>query len=239
MTAISLTGLFGLIGVLLYLGAYAALQFGLLRGASLSYTLLNLTAASLVLLSLLETWNLSSALIQSSWIVISVIGIGRRIWQRSAISFSEEDREFLARHMPALPLVEAHAVLRRGSWRDHAPGEALASQGEEVGGLLYLAAGAASVRADGREVATLAPGALVGEMTLIHGGAATADVTVTEAARVLHLPRGQLLKRMNDTPDIMLAVGNALQAEIRRKLQAMNAGADAPAAATRPVERVI
>jgi hypothetical protein len=53
----------GIAGVALYLGSYAALQVGLLRGQSYAYASINLAAASCVLISLTQNFNLSSALI--------------------------------------------------------------------------------------------------------------------------------------------------------------------------------
>ena len=148
--------------------------------------------------------------------------LSRRLWLRSQLDFSAEDTGFLATHLPTLPPIEAHRITRLGVWGDRPPGARLARQGEEVGGLLYLAQGRAAVEVDGRQVASLGPGALVGEMTLMHGGAATADVTVTEAARVLVLPRAGLLTQVDRSPEIALALGHALQVEVQSKLMAMN-----------------
>jgi hypothetical protein len=226
MTDFTAYGAFGTLGVILYLGAYGALQAGLIRGSSLTYTLLNLCAAASVLFSLMETWNLYSALIQGFWIAISIMGIGRRLWLRSRRSFDDETMAFLARHLPTLPLFEAHRLTRHASWRDHPSGTALARQGQSVDALIYLAEGTATVEVDGRPVAKLHPGALIGEMTLIHGGAATADVTAEGPVRVLYLPRAQVLSEIDATPDIALAVGHALQAEVQRKLMVMNATGD-------------
>ena len=61
----------GLIGVSFYVLSYAGLQLGLLSGSGNSYTLMNLAAASLVLISLMETYNQSAALIQIIWIFMS------------------------------------------------------------------------------------------------------------------------------------------------------------------------
>jgi len=219
---VTIYGWAGVLGVLLYLAAYGALQLGFLRGSSWRYTVLNMIAAASILFSLLENWNLFSALIQIFWILISIIGLSRRLWLRSQLDFSAEDTGFLATHLPTLPPIEAHRITRLGVWGDRPPGARLARQGEEVGGLLYLAQGRAAVEVDGRQVASLGPGALVGEMTLMHGGAATADVTVTEAARVLVLPRAGLLTQVDRSPEIALALGHALQVEVQSKLMAMN-----------------
>lgn len=72
----------GLIGVALYLGSYAALQFHLIDCKGILYPILNFLAASCVLISLFESFNMSSAIIQISWITISSIGILRLLSSR-------------------------------------------------------------------------------------------------------------------------------------------------------------
>ena len=57
----------GIFGVGFYLGSYASLQLGFLKGDGYAYAILNALAAGLVLLSLKEAFNLSSAVIQVSW----------------------------------------------------------------------------------------------------------------------------------------------------------------------------
>ena len=67
----------GLLGVALYLGSYAALQFELIDCKGFIYPVFNFAAASCVLISLFESFNMSSAIIQISWITISLYGIAR------------------------------------------------------------------------------------------------------------------------------------------------------------------
>lgn len=71
----------GLIGVVLYVGSYSALQFGKLDGNSMQYCLYNGAAASLVLISLFHDFNLASAIIQVVWISVSCYGVFK-YWQR-------------------------------------------------------------------------------------------------------------------------------------------------------------
>jgi len=71
----------GLFGFFVYMASFAALQFKLLDGQSLIYTGLNVLAASLVLVSLMVDFNLSSALIQISWITIGCAGFLFRFTQ--------------------------------------------------------------------------------------------------------------------------------------------------------------
>ncbi len=71
----------GLLGFLTYLGAFGSVQFGLLDGNSTTYSLANVLAASLVAVSLAAEFNLASALIQGSWIVIGLAGLALRAWK--------------------------------------------------------------------------------------------------------------------------------------------------------------
>ena len=75
---LSLFDAFGLLGFAAYLGGFSALQFGLLDGNGKSFAWINVIAASFVLISLYDAFNLASALIQISWIIIGYVGIVRR-----------------------------------------------------------------------------------------------------------------------------------------------------------------
>lgn len=68
----------GLVGFVAYLCGYALVQLGRMNGNGLAYAWTNLAGASLVLASLLESFNLASALTQVTWIVVSTVGISRR-----------------------------------------------------------------------------------------------------------------------------------------------------------------
>ena len=72
----------GVFGFLVYLLAFGGVQFGVLNGNGAVYSLYNVIAAVLVSVSLIAEFNLSSALIQGSWIVIGLIGLARRssVW---------------------------------------------------------------------------------------------------------------------------------------------------------------
>lgn len=70
--------LIGIVGFVVYVFAFGLIQFGWLDGNSATYSALNVLAASLVAISLFAEFNLSSALIQGSWIIIGLVGILKR-----------------------------------------------------------------------------------------------------------------------------------------------------------------
>lgn len=69
----------GVAGFALYVINYGLLTFQKITSASNTYFVLNLAAASLVLVGLTHSFNLASALIQLFWIAISLVAIVLRI----------------------------------------------------------------------------------------------------------------------------------------------------------------
>ena len=67
----------GLFGSALVVGSYFLLQSGRLSGTGLPYQLINIAGSSCILVSLVGGFNLSVALLQCTWIAISVFGIVR------------------------------------------------------------------------------------------------------------------------------------------------------------------
>ena len=89
---LSVFDFFGLLGFATYLGGFGALQLGWLDGNGKTYAWANVLGASFVLISLYDAFNLASALIQVSWIIIGYVGIVRR---------SGRSEETVGRSVPA------------------------------------------------------------------------------------------------------------------------------------------
>ena len=76
---LGLLQILGVCGFILYISAFAAVQWGLMNGNSIAYSLANVMSSTLVALSLIAEFNLSAALIQSSVIIIGVSGLCLRL----------------------------------------------------------------------------------------------------------------------------------------------------------------
>ncbi|MEW9921004.1 hypothetical protein AB2B41_15435 [Marimonas sp. MJW-29] len=74
-THLSVAELVGVLGFFLYVSAYTLLTLRVITPATVTYFILNLTASSCVLIGLSASFNLAAALIQSFWVVMSLIGI--------------------------------------------------------------------------------------------------------------------------------------------------------------------
>lgn len=70
----------GNVGVLLIVGSYLLLQLDRVRADGFLYPAVNAFGAGLILLSLVYDFNLSAALVEGFWLLVSLIGLGRRWW---------------------------------------------------------------------------------------------------------------------------------------------------------------
>ena len=77
MSQISTHDMIGAIGVVIALIAHLLLQIEKIHSSSLMYSLANLIGGILVIISLMNTWNLSSFIIEVAWCLISIYGIYR------------------------------------------------------------------------------------------------------------------------------------------------------------------
>jgi len=80
----SLAEIIGVAGFCLYVVNYSLLTLQVFSGRTITYFMINLCAASCVLVGLSSSFNLASALIQCFFILMSLIGILLRLSRRPA-----------------------------------------------------------------------------------------------------------------------------------------------------------
>ena len=216
----SVYGMLGILGVGFYLGAYALLQFGIVRARSYVYILMNLLAPALVAASLLEEFNQASLMIQVSWIVISLVGLTRMLVRDLRMRFSAEELSFAAHVLPGLPRADMRRLLDLGRWSGGVNGEVLTSQGQPLRDLVYLSEGLAEVQRNGIKVAQIAPGEFIGEITYLTGGPATATVTLVAPSRLMRVPVDRFREFLKRNPTIQDSMERSLATDLRHKLNA-------------------
>lgn len=79
MPEIDLYNGIGFLGTALYLISFALLSKRKIDSDTVTYMAMNLAAAVCVLISLIEYWNAPVFVIQSSWVIIAIIGISERL----------------------------------------------------------------------------------------------------------------------------------------------------------------
>lgn len=213
--------LIGLLGVVFYLGAYGALMAGLIRGSSYAYAMLNMAAASLVLVSLSGQFNLASAMIQISFIAISIGGIIRLYLANRRVRFNLEEQELRHALFPDLRAEHVRHFFDMGAWVDGQAGMVLTTEGEPVETLYYLTHGKAAARSQGKLLGEIEKG-FVGEIGAIEKRPATASVSLTRPSRLFAMSGHSLRKLRAMRPDLRNALDARMSEDTGRKLVAAN-----------------
>ena len=71
----SIYDLLGNVGVFFIIISYLLLQLNKIESSNIFYSLMNLIGASLVIISLIENFNMSAFVIEVFWVGISAIGL--------------------------------------------------------------------------------------------------------------------------------------------------------------------
>lgn len=145
---------------------------------------------------------------------INVVQIARLLRERRPVQLSEDEALLQRLLFEGLPPRDLQRLAQAGTWTDHAPGSALLVQGEQSEGLWVVLTGRLGVFLDGREVAELRPGMLVGEMGWISKEPASAGVQATEPSRCLRWGQAELEALLAASPSLE----QALQAIVGRDL---------------------
>jgi cAMP-dependent protein kinase regulator len=117
----------------------------------------------------------------------------------------------LIRHSAILGAVQSQAraeLMARFDTRTFQPGEALVVHGEETRGLFLIASGLVEVTGrdddgDRLQIATLGPGDVVGEISLVLRRPATADVVATHTTIALELSRDEFHQAIKEHPALL------------------------------------
>jgi hypothetical protein len=214
--------LFGIFGVLLYVGSYFALQAGLIGGRGYLYPALNAAAAGSVLLSLLHNFNMSSAMIQITFIAISLFGMARFYIVTHRVQFSDEEQVVQHMLVPTLDKSDARRFLKLRTFRDLEEGSILTEEKSSVPCLYVIVSGLASVVVNGRQIASLGDGTLVGEMSSLSGAPASATVVTSAPSRIFEIESTVLNAYLAKNMNVRQELQSRFAGQISDKLVAAN-----------------
>ncbi len=215
-------GLAGYAGVAFYLSSYAALQAGLISGNGFMYSLLNLAASSLVLISLFQAWNQFSAMIQISWIAISIYGLARRWMHHRALRFNREELALVRAVFPHMEKVDQKRILGWGEWKTLPKGSILTEENEEVRELSVIMDGSVEIDHEGTSIAHVGAGGVIGEIACMSEQLASATARAEGPIRVFSIPTEKLRQKLQRDEALKQQVEAAFAASTQAKLIASN-----------------
>ena len=161
----------------------------------------------------------------SVFIFINVYRIVGIILERRGIKFNEEELELYETVFQNFTSLEFMKLMRIAEWRSVESGYQFAQQGEVIDGLNLLFNGEVVISRDDKELGRGRDGSMIGEMSFIRGGAASATVLATRVCRYVHWPKEQLRSLLNRNPSMDIAMKHVFSLDLTRKL----AGPEIPA----------
>jgi len=80
----------GTVGVVLVLVAYYLLQAKRMESSSIRYLNMNIIGSALILYSLFFNWNTPAVLVEVMWLIISLWGMFKTLYNNGAIATADE-----------------------------------------------------------------------------------------------------------------------------------------------------
>lgn len=212
----------GVFGAGLYILNYFLLQMGIVRGSGVVYPGLVIIAASCVLISMAEEFNLAGAIIQLAYILISVLGLLRGYLSRHLVRFSDPEKQFVANYLETLKPHHARKLLNTADLISYEPGDALIEEGMTSDYLAYVLAGRTTILKNGQVINQCGPDQILGELTFGIGLPATATVCAAEPTTCLVFDSQRLARLLRRNRHIDDALKAAHFRHARQKLLSSN-----------------
>ncbi len=143
--------------------------------------------------------------------------IGLYSEQRS-ISFSEDEKELYQTIFREFSPVEFMKLMRLANWKEIPQNEIIAREGEEFESLKFLFNGEVIIKKEGKDIARARDGAMIGEMSFLQGGNATATVQAAQPCRCVVWPKEKLKSLLKRNPTMDIAMNHVFSMDLTRKL---------------------
>jgi len=152
------------------------------------------------------------------FVVINVVWVIRILRERRAVMLPDELKPIYERHFAALAPPEFLRLWRQGE-RHSGRDVQMVREGTKPGALHFLLSGEVAVRSGGRELARLAPGNFVAEMSLLTGEQTTADVYALGAVEYLAWSAETLTKLRDRNPMLWSKIQSVLGHDLVEKIK--------------------
>lgn len=164
-------------------------------------------------------WNLV-------FIVINAVQIAIIIKERSGVSFTEEEKELYETLFKNFAPFEFMKLLRLGRWLEAKKGQTLTIEAEPLDSVMLIYNGLVSVETGGRQIGQMKDGSLVGEVSFITEGTATATVRALERTRYLSWSKEDMRRLLGRNPSMRFAMETLFSKELSKKLARPSISAD-------------
>jgi CRP-like cAMP-binding protein len=132
-----------------------------------------------------EQTNRASLALSVLFLVVNIFQLLLILWELRPVALRGEMRMLHDFIFPNLTASDFNRLTRLAQWRDGEPGDTLAVQGSRVSEIIVVLKGRAEVERDGRHVATLGAGAIIGERGSLSAQPFSSTIRLTTHSRYL------------------------------------------------------
>lgn len=152
-------------------------------------------------------------------VALNVVMLIVLMHRRARIKFTEEEKELHASIFSSLSLFEFFKLMRAAEWKNYAPGQTIAKEGEVVPSLYFIYDGAADVvDAENDKIAEVSDGNFVGEISFKLNQPATATVRIKVPTRMVEWSQQKLHDLLRRNPAMRSCVETLISTDMARKL---------------------
>ena len=159
-------------------------------------------------------WNIA-------YLIINSYHVGMILFNESTVMLPDEIKGVYKEAFTTLTTREFKKIIMTNPYHVYQPGEKIMSEGEETNELFLLLSGSASVVALGKEIASIASGDFIGEMSFMSKQTASADVFAKNDVVVSYWTHADLYKLEQKNIKIynkfLTIVGRDLVKKLKRK----------------------
>jgi hypothetical protein len=171
-SALSWQGALGHLSYVLLVASMLMRRMLWLRLLVIASAIIGITYSSLVLTDPVGTfWEVLL-------ITANVGQLGYSWWQNRSTQFDARESLLREMHFTAVAPRFLRTLLRAGRWVNLKQGDVLVVEGKPLSTFAFLASGSALVIVNGHVVGRSNPGTLIGEMTVLSGEPASADIVI-------------------------------------------------------------
>lgn len=158
-------------------------------------------------------------------VLVALVRLVRATNWRWGGRLSADEQMFHEHAVPGLNAGQVRRLLSVGRWREVVPGTVLTKSGERIAELCFIVRGQVDIVVDGRKVADVTAGSLVGETGISTGEAAMATAVCATPVRYLGFEAGRLYRLLDSHSELQDAVELAVERSLREKLNRSNMAA--------------
>jgi len=152
---------------------------------------------------------------------INLYQILRIYLERRPVVFSEDEQKLYDMGFRSLRPREFVSLVLAGEWKNAAAGDQVLAEGKPVSSICVAISGTVQIRKQGKDLAAVKPGHVIGTALALTGDPSPVDATFTETARYMCWPLYNIRSFLDKRPDLRVTLQNLVNRDLAAKLEGL------------------